>query len=809
MIETLNKFGEKISHFFGEPDTGTFPKRDHDFFELEPLSKLLPFEAYDEETGIFFSENSSGFVIEATPIIGSDQATEKEISSLFEEILEEGSSIQCLLLADHRISGFLSRWENARQGSGEVLEEIGKRRSDFYRSGNSRMFRFILSYSQEKDNVSLVEKKKSILKIFRQFTYAFSWNANNFIEFVGGMLNFNLSPKTFSRKWNFLDSLSKQLTSGGRIGINENSLEWKNETETHFKSFRISDFPDYWTLNAMQLLIGDGFRDGYRIQEPFYLHFGVHCPKQSKVENAFWRKSQLIENQGKSGMLLRLIPELDQELQECNQIRRELKKGARFVWTQFSAGVWAKKEKLTQACQSLKSLFRINQFQAVENTSIHLPQFLSTLPMAWGEYVQDLKDLGVLRTTLTPECANFVPIQGEWMGTESPGMLLMGRRGQLLNWNPFDNKSGNYNVAVSGRSGSGKSVFMQDLLLSGLSTGAKVFVLDVGRSFEKMCDCIEGQKIEFSGDSDLCLNPFTHVREDEKDDAFSFLKSIIGCMAAPTEKTTDYQNSLIEKAIREAWKEKKNKATITDVASWLLKQEDKKAQELGVVLAPFTKEGIYAKFFEGDNNVDFNNRMVLIELEELKEKKDLQAVVLQLFILAITNHAFLGDRKTPFFICIDEAWDLLKSEHTGNFIGTLARRLRKYFGSLVVGTQSIEDFFATPGAQAAYQNSDWMCFLSQKNSSISALSKDKKLEIDEGKIQALQSVSTKHGEYSEIMIIDGDSNFSIARLVLDPFSQLLYSTKAQDHSSISSLRKRGMSVSQAIHHLLERGKNVE
>lgn len=82
-------------------------------------------------------------------------------------------------------------------------------------------------------------------------------------------------------------------------------------------------------------------------------------------------------------------------------------------------------------------------------------------------------------------------MQGEWIGTKSPGILLTGRRGRLLNRNPFDNKSGNYNVSVVGRSGSGKSVFMQDLLLSGLRTGTKVFVLEVGRSFEKMADLLD------------------------------------------------------------------------------------------------------------------------------------------------------------------------------------------------------------------------------------------------------------------------------------------------------------------------------
>lgn len=400
-------------------------------------------------------------------------------------------------------------------------------------------------------------------------------------------------------------------------------------------------------------------------------------------------------------------------------------------------------------------------------------------------------------------------MQGEWMGTSSPGMLLFGRRGQLVNWNPFDNKSGNYNIAVAGRSGSGKSVFMQDLILNGLATGAKVFVLEVGRSFEKLCDLLNGQYIKFSKDAHICLNPFSNLALDdheEREASLCCLKALIATMAAPTKGTEDVENGFIENAIRHAWTSKGNQATITDIALWLQAQNDQRATSLGITLTPYTKEGIYARYFEGINNADFTNPLVLIELEELKEKKDLQAVVLQLFIMAITNQAFLGDRKTRFYICIDEAWDLLRAKQSGLFIETLARRLRKYNGSLVIGTQSIDDFYSAPGALAAFENSDWLCLLAQKSTSIKRFADSGKIDLNESKKLALESIHTRHGEYSEILISDADGNYSITRLLLDPFSQLLFTTKAQEHAQIKELQKQGMSVTEAINHLIERSK---
>jgi conjugal transfer ATP-binding protein TraC len=826
MLSAFNQIGAKITKLLGDPDIGCADLSLKDYnnrdviFSGVPFAQVLPYDAFDEESGLFIGEKSLGFAIEAMPLVGGDHATHKIISSLFTELMEEDSSIQCLLLADHRIDPFLNAWEAARADSTEILQQLAKKRVEFFREAKEitpRTFRFILSYSIPCRNVEMEtiqrmkEKKEKFLEILKSLTYAVAWKADNLLEFVGGLVNFSLKTESKKRKWNPNQSLSSQLTTGGKISIEEDRLEWTTETKAAFKSYRVVDFPSRWNFLDMHRLIGDVFREGLRINTPFYLHFGVHCPKQSKVEAGFWKRAYLIENQGRSSTLLRWIPELEKELKEYDQVRRSLNLGARFVCTQLSAGLWGDNNKVLNQEETLKSLFRINQFTLVENRCIQLPQFLAMLPMTWAEHAEDLKNLKVLRTTITDECANFVPLQGEWSGTPKPGMLLVGRRGQLLNWNPFDNKTGNYNVAISGRSGTGKSVFMQDLLFNALSTGAKVFVLDVGRSFEKMCHILDGQQIEFSKASNICLNPFTNILNrdsEETDTAIIFLKSIISCMACPTDGTTDLEKVAIEKSIRKILETKGPNASITDISEQLLQCEDVQAKKIGTLLTPYTSKGVYAKHFEGKNNVNFLNSMVLIELEELKDRKDLQTVVLQLFIMAITHQAFLGDRKTPFIICIDEAWDLLRGNQSGPFIETLARRLRKYNGSLVIGTQGIEDFFATPGAKAAFENSDWMCMLSQKSGSINALAESKKISMDEAKRFALESLTTRQGQYSEIMISDAEGNYSIARLILDKFSELLYTTKADEYAAIKDLRKKGYSIKTAIETVLAGRKHA-
>ncbi|MFB5616943.1 MAG: hypothetical protein ACE5RS_07360, partial [Nitrosopumilus sp.] len=86
----------------------------------------------------------------------------------------------------------------------------------------------------------------------------------------------------------------------------------------------------------------------------------------------------------------------------------------------------------------------------------------------------------------------------------------------------------------------------------------------------------------------------------------------------------------------------------------------------------------------------------------------------------------------------------------------------------------------------------------QKSSSIHRFIEKQGENIDEGKKCAIESLTTRHGEYSEIMIADSNGNYSIGRLILDPFSQMLYTTKAEEFAEIKKLQKQGLSIVEAI-----------
>ncbi|MCK7497206.1 MAG: hypothetical protein MZW92_45035 [Comamonadaceae bacterium] len=58
---------------------------------------------------------------------------------------------------------------------------------------------------------------------------------------------------------------------------------------------------------------------------------------------------------------------------------------------------------------------------------------------------------------------------------------------------------------------------MNEMAWSYRAIGAKVWMLDLGRSFEKLCRKAKGTYIEFRPDVDICLNPFTHIVDINED----------------------------------------------------------------------------------------------------------------------------------------------------------------------------------------------------------------------------------------------------------------------------------------------------
>lgn len=765
----------------------------HSFFHF------LPFESFDEGTDLFYMNKSLGFCFEIAPIVGSDEAFEEELHNLMTNVLKEGECLQFLLLADPRTESFLKGWKNAREKD-SIFEKLAQKRKDFFKKDVcNRNFRCILSFSKQVNNQSFDEKeilarKETIKKLFSQFTLIKTLNAKDLINFCSLLINASFDAEDV--EWNPQALIKEQLCAGEGLKVDDDQISWKGQV---LKTYRIKDYPKQWSLWGMQKFIGDEVRDSYCYREPFYLHYAIYAPVQEKEKLKLNLKMASTEKQAQSPFIAKYIPSLQQEYQDCQFVRQRLHEGDGVVKTYFTVGIFSSPEKIEANAQLIESIFRSNYFSLQENGYLHLLAHLSALPMAFAQKFSALSELNLLKTTLSSECPNLLPIQAEWHGTPSLAMLLLGRRGQIASWSPFDNQNGNYNACVVGTSGSGKSFFMQDLLCSVAGTGGRCVVIDNGNSFEKLCKILKGQHIDFEQSADLCLNPFSLVSEENRENMLVLITRLVSAMASPKGRLTEVEEGLIERAVHHVWAKEQQEADIESVARYFEKADSEIARNIAYMLTSFGKAGNYGKYFCGKNNINLDKQIVVAELKALEDKPELRNVVLMLLLMTIYNDVVLGDRQTPYMIVIDEAWTLLSGE-ISKFIDKLSRTLRKYKGSLVIATQNIKDFIDFPAAKVAYANSDWKCLL---RCPVITDDEATELGLEREKI-LLPRLKKKSGEFSELIISSKASQTSsVLQLRVDPFSNLLYSTTPEEYAKIHTLLEKGMSHFQAIEKLLE------
>ena len=164
------------------------------------------------------------------------------------------------------------------------------------------------------------------------------------------------------------------------------------------------------------------------------------------------------------------------------------------------------------------------------------------------------------------------------------------------------------------------------------------------------------------------------------------------------------------------------------------------------------------------------------------------------------------DRDQKKIVMIDEGWDLLKEGQSVKFMEHAYRKFRKYNGSMIIATQSLNDLYSSAEAgKAIAENSAFYFLLHQKPETVEQVKAEKRLDMSEGGYNFLKSVYTVAGAFSELFIKSG-AGTGVGRLIVSDFQKLLYSTDPVDVQAINNYVKHGLNYVQAVNRvLIDRG----
>jgi conjugal transfer ATP-binding protein TraC len=817
------------------------------------LTGILPYLGWMPDERLFVldqgafggrAEQSLAFCIETMPQTGSNEEMERVLASLFMSC-PPGTGIQITLYASPHILPVLRQqanmlpvdaetrsgaWESKRNSN--IFRVLARRRIDHYMKGTDtslfshhvyllRNYRCVISITTPLDPQMPADVEEAVR--IRESAHAtlrsahlpgWDWDPNDLLNFVADFFD---HERVFGRgadrplEYDETAPLRTQLSNleiASAVADSFIKFRKAGGDETALQCFSVRQYPKYYRLGNMGALIGDYYQMALSIPCPFLITMGaVILDYESARTKAQMKAARATQAAG--SYMAHFQPDLQDRKRDWDMVLRAFDNGRNVVQMYHQIVLLSRIQDVARVEHAVRAVWRARGFDLAKDVYLIHQALTAAMPCTLTPGLQaDLKMFGRTGTKTADNAVMTSPLIAEWKGTETPVLTLFGRRGQIMTFDLFDNKGGNYNFAVAALSGSGKSVFVNEMAFRYLGTGTKVWIIDVGRSYRNLCELLDGEFIEFSDErsNTICLNPFSMVVDINND--MEMLLPLVAQMASPREPLDNYSYAALAAAIKRVWDAKGAAATISDVYD-LLKtgrlsedgEHERDLLRLATALEPYTRHGVYASYFEGEANIQFHKSFVVLELEELKSKKDLQAVVMQLMMYRITQEMYL-DRSKRKLVIIDEAWDLMGSGSSASFIEAGYRRARKYGGAFGTITQSVEDYYKNEATKAAIQNADWLFLLRQKPESIDRLGKEGKLHVDEWMKRQLSSVATEHGHYSEIFV-HGPMGSGVGRLILDPFSMLLYSTRAEDFQAIKTLTDQGMSVIEAIDVILK------
>lgn len=820
----------------------------------DKLSVLSPVIGYDSETKLFFNDDSTiGFGFICDPIPGGGEELNTQVQSFLNLEFPEHTTISFLLYRSPDIDEQLDQMILLRHGFyNPLLTPLLYERANFLRTHTQKPL--VASFNGQKYDCGHIVDVKLFITIKIPVKNGLNPSDQERIEIVelqrrafSSLKDTGFCPREMSSEM-YLRALGTLINWGKNASWRKNIIKadptqplcdqfYDQDSDIEVDPDGTSSFiglcqkmgkkkgdddfecyaqvlspriypPAMYFGNAM-MYAGDptGRGRSQNIAGNYAICATIHIINHTKTFENFKKKRSLTGKASFSSVLLKARPEMATAIQDYDEIYNSVEAGSHLLQMSFSVLIFAKsKQGLIDMSQAMQQYFSTMNFKLMVDRYVQLPMFTNCLPFSVDRKFMFGPEARRYNTFTTQIASVLLPLMSEWKGTGTGHVALISRTGQLMTLSLQDSNTNN-NALIAAESGSGKSFYTNELMSMYMSEGARVWVIDIGRSYLKLCNTLHGEFIVFEQGNLPCLNPFKMIKDinEEHDSIIAILEAMI----SPRTRLSDQQESVLTQVFDSLWSQKGSEMTIDDLQEELSKYanqyNDMRIRDMATQIYPFTTNGQYGKVFNGDNPITFNNSFTVLELEELNGMPHLRQVVLLQLIFQIQQAIFLSpDRSQKKLVMIDEAWDLLKEGQTAKFMEHAYRKFRKYGASAIIATQSIADLYngtENQIGQAIAANSAFNFLLGQKEQTVEQVKEKKQLALSDGGFEMLKTVRTVKGIYSEIFV-QSNAGTGIGRLIVSDFEKLMFSTDANDIARINRYVNQGATYSDAINQIL-------
>jgi len=433
-------------------------------------------------------------------------------------------------------------------------------------------------------------------------------------------------------------------------------------------------------------------------------------------------------------------------------------------------------EKINRADQAFSN---IDKSQAVLETLDILPMFMSSLP---GNSAENYHRLLVKSSN----ASQFINLSNFNRGYHR-GVVVKNRNNEPVLFDYFDPRLNSWNAIIIGPTGTGKSYLMQAMLLQLLEQGVKVFGLDVGGvgniggSYKKMIQLLNGRYVELNVDNPIPLNPFALIGDNFDTKKQLFLRAFIEKLILEREEKSisKVEQAFISKVLEKYVAEFHGNRNLKTFVEFFARQKDEEGYVDVKLLARkmyIYTYGEYSRFLCADEMIEIREDLVCFDLKGLENHPDLQGIIAIIItgLLWELMERNLNEQKVIF---ADELWKVLDDNSTiGHLVVELFRTSRKMGAGIFAISQSIDDIESVSFSNPIKDNALNHFILAHKPKQLKSLSK----AFGYGEHELALIASLRRGEF----FLDRDGRMTVLKIDTSTYDHYLFTTNRQENTEL-------------------------
>ena len=374
------------------------------------------------------------------------------------------------------------------------------------------------------------------------------------------------------------------------------------------------------------------------------------------------------------------------------------------------------------------------------------------------------------------------------------------------------------NFAIFAPTGEGKSFLANNILRQYFEQNVRLVIIDLGGSYAKFAKLYPDKHIilRYEQGKNLGINPFyisneTDLTPERLEDLAVFLLELMA-----EHEVTKAQEVAMKKVLLAYYNSIRTAHSLASLYEFVDSKKDILIKELKIkeehfsvydflhILSEYVDDGLYSFLFNVGKDQTYkieDKRMIIFELDEVKDNKEILSVMLKLIKSAI-QRTIWRNRSERGIILFDEFAKQLKFANVLESVEFYYQAIRKQNGAIGIILQSINQLPQNSTSASILENTQVIYSLRNEKGYEELKNRLSLSSHDLNQLKSIRNNLTGDRKYTEIFIKIGKES-NIFRLEVPPEVYAAYLTDGKESEAIMKLYEKTNNMEQAINEFIQ------